>query len=59
MPVWGVWELFLNRAEASRAAHADLMRKQNLFALSKCPNCGYHAFNGEECFDCGYRPGKE
>jgi len=23
---------------------------------SKCPICGYHAFNGEECFDCGYRP---
>lgn len=25
-------------------------------ALSKCPVCGYHAFNGQECFDCGYRP---
>jgi len=23
---------------------------------SKCPVCGFHAFNGEECFDCGYRP---
>jgi len=23
--------------------------------MSKCPRCGYHAFNGYECFDCGYR----
>lgn len=23
--------------------------------MSKCPCCGYWAFNGEECFDCGYR----
>ena len=21
---------------------------------SKCPCCGYHAFNGYECFDCGF-----
>ena len=21
----------------------------------KCPACGYYAFNGIECFDCGYR----
>ncbi len=25
--------------------------------MSKCPACGYWAFNGHECFDCGYRPG--
>lgn len=24
-------------------------------AYSKCPACGYYAFNGYECFDCGYR----
>jgi ribosomal protein L32 len=24
-------------------------------SLVKCPACGYHAWNGEECFDCGYR----
>ena len=23
--------------------------------LSRCPVCGYYAFNGVECFDCGYR----
>jgi hypothetical protein len=23
----------------------------------RCPACGYWAFNGIECFDCGYRPG--
>lgn len=23
--------------------------------FSKCPCCGYYAFNGRECFDCGYR----
>ena len=22
----------------------------------RCPACGYWAFNGIECFDCGYRP---
>ena len=22
--------------------------------MSKCPVCGYWAFNGYECFDCGY-----
>jgi len=26
-----------------------------LRALGKCPRCGYHAFDGVECFDCGYR----
>jgi len=24
-------------------------------SLSRCPACGYYAFNGIECFDCGYR----
>jgi len=24
--------------------------------LNKCPCCGYYGFNGQECFDCGYRP---
>jgi len=23
--------------------------------MSKCPVCGYYAYNGYECFDCGYR----
>jgi ribosomal protein L32 len=23
--------------------------------LMRCPACGYYAFNGIECFDCGYR----
>jgi len=23
--------------------------------MSKCPVCGYYAYNGFECFDCGYR----
>jgi len=23
--------------------------------LWRCPACGYWAFNGIECFDCGYR----
>jgi hypothetical protein len=23
--------------------------------LSRCPRCGYYAYDGEECFDCGYR----
>jgi DNA-directed RNA polymerase subunit RPC12/RpoP len=23
--------------------------------LLRCPACGYYAFNGIECFDCGYR----
>lgn len=27
-----------------------------IFNLSQCPACGYWAFNGIECFDCGYRP---
>jgi hypothetical protein len=22
--------------------------------MSKCPVCGYWAYNGYECFDCGY-----
>jgi hypothetical protein len=26
-----------------------------LLGYSKCPRCGYHAFDGVECFDCGYR----
>lgn len=21
---------------------------------AKCPRCGYYAFDGEECHDCGY-----
>jgi hypothetical protein len=25
-------------------------------SLMRCPACGYWAFNGIECFDCGYRP---
>lgn len=26
-----------------------------VFGYSKCPVCGYWAFNGYECFDCGYK----
>jgi hypothetical protein len=33
-----------------------MLRPKTPFGLSKCPVCGYFAFNGEECFDCGYRP---
>jgi len=32
------------------------LRPKTPFGLGKCPACGYWAFNGEECFDCGYRP---
>ena len=21
----------------------------------KCPNCGYWAYDGYQCFDCGYK----
>ena len=31
----------------------DLARR--LCSLLRCPACGYWAFNGIECFDCGYR----
>ena len=24
--------------------------------MSRCPACGYWAFDGIECHDCGYRP---
>ena len=27
-----------------------LFRQRN----SKCPACGYWAYNGHECLDCGY-----
>jgi hypothetical protein len=33
-----------------------ILRPKTPFGLSRCPVCGYWAFNGEECFDCGYRP---
>ena len=26
-----------------------------MYNYSKCPVCGYWAFNGYECFDCGYK----
>lgn len=29
--------------------------KAIVHALMRCPACGYWAFNGIECFDCGYR----
>lgn len=28
-----------------------------LAGLYQCPACGYYAFNGIECYDCGYRSG--
>lgn len=31
--------------------------KRIILNLSKCPVCGYWAFNGYECFDCGYTVG--
>src|SRR3990172_2039381 len=35
----------------------DLAEEQSPVArLSKCPRCGYYAFDGYECFDCGFRP---
>jgi len=36
----------------------DTRSKMVIFAnYNKCPACGYWAFNGYECFDCGYRCG--
>ena len=26
---------------------------------SRCPRCGYWAFDGYECHDCGYRTGRD
>lgn len=31
------------------------MIKKIIQSLSKCPICGYFAFNGQECLDCGYK----
>lgn len=31
------------------------LRPKTPFGLYKCPACGYHAFDGVECFDCGFR----
>jgi DNA-directed RNA polymerase subunit RPC12/RpoP len=31
------------------------MSYQFCVGLVRCPACGYWAFNGIECFDCGYR----
>lgn len=41
-----------------RMVMCDERRKRVVLAMShsKCPACGYYAFNGVECFDCGYRP---
>lgn len=33
------------------------LRPKTPFGLGKCPRCGYYAFDGAECFDCGYRAG--
>lgn len=32
----------------------DQLAKDIKCKLSRCPSCGYYAFNGIECFDCGY-----
>src|SRR5690606_13336242 len=32
----------------------SVKRKWSIYRLSKCPSCGYYAFNGQECYDCGY-----
>lgn len=36
-----------------------VIERINMFYLtvgySKCPCCGYYGFNGQECFDCGYK----
>ncbi len=29
-----------------------------IYRLSKCPSFGYYAFNGQECYDCGYENSK-
>jgi len=48
----------LDRFEATAELPPRLvLRPKTPFgSLSRCPVCGYYAFNGEECFDCGYRP---
>lgn len=35
-------------------AYQSILRKLAIYRLSKCPSCGYYAFNGQECYDCGY-----
>lgn len=57
---WGKWRksVCLN-CGISRCQHADVQTEEGtmrlLWRLLKCPACGYYAFNGIECFDCGYR----
>ena len=32
-----------------------LHRTKNIISkLYRCPACGYYAYNGIECYDCGY-----
>jgi ribosomal protein L32 len=35
--------------------HNNFCKSMINIKLSKCPVCGYYAFNGIECFDCGYK----
>ena len=51
----------LAEKKVNKKPHIEAITKQpKLFyhggvLMSKCPRCGYHAFNGYECFDCGYK----
>ncbi len=33
---------------------SEQFRRSPKLSYSQCPVCGYWAFNGVECFDCGY-----
>jgi hypothetical protein len=50
----------IRRRARSRVRQGDRIvigeiKSAMLSGLSRCPCCGYYAFNGVECFDCGYR----
>jgi hypothetical protein len=42
--------------QAFEAYTATLRSRLASVRYDKCPVCGYYGFNGQECFDCGYRP---
>lgn len=35
------------------------MKEYNRSGYNKCPSCGYWAFDGTECHDCGYTKQRE
>lgn len=50
------WEKYCAMLAANCAPAAKLSakdRRENNY--SKCPSCGYWAFDGSQCYDCGYR----